>query len=258
MVSPARPVRLCHVAATSEGAVWMVEQLRELRDHFNYDVTAVIAEEDGTLAEQLTAAGIRTIRFNFEYPGSGQFFALSRRVNALAEIFANEKFDIVQTHLFNSMVLGRLAAWLADVPVSLSMISGPYHLEAHTPRWIDHGTAWMTTALIGSCEYTCQLYRDMGVPEDRLALVYYGPDHHKFDPSAIRSAGIRAEFGWSPDTSVVGMVAYFYPKPFASRWTPPKPLQPRQQTSGRPAALGSRDSEGLPRRQIPFCRLRLG
>ncbi|MDH3579565.1 MAG: glycosyltransferase family 4 protein [Hyphomicrobiales bacterium] len=222
MVPSARPVRLCHVAATSEGAVWMVEQLRELRDRFNYDVTAIIAEADGTLAEHLDGTGIRSIRFDFQYPGSGHFFTLLRRVNALAAIFADEKFDIVQTHLFNSMVLGRLAAWLADVPVNLSMISGPYHLEAYTPRWIDRDTAWMTTALIGSCEYTCQLYRDMGMPEDRLALVYYGPNHHKFDPSAIRSAGIRAELGWSPDAPVIGMIAYFYPKPFASRWTPPK------------------------------------
>ena len=122
-----------------------------------------------------------------------------------------ERFDVIQTHLFHSMVLGRIAAWFADVPVRFSMIAGPFHLEAYTPRWIDRYTCWIDTTTIASCEYTRTLYRRMGVPEGRLAVIYYGPDETKFDPSTTIPANLRAEFGWATDSPLIGMVAYFYP-----------------------------------------------
>ena len=118
------------------------------------------------------------------------------------------------------MVLGRIAAWFADVPVRFSMIAGPFHLEAYTPRWIDRYTRWIDTTTIASCRDTRTLYRRMGVPEGRLAVIYYGPDKLKFDPSATLPANLRAEFGWAPDSPLIGMVAYFYPELPRSRWIP--------------------------------------
>lgn len=132
-----------------------------------------------------------------------------------------ERFDIVQTHLFHSMVIGRLAAWLADVPVRLAMVAGPFHLEAYTPRWIDGSTQWMETALIPSCEYSRTLYLSMGVTPDRLKVIYYGPDETKFDPARHGAANLREEYGWPADTPVIGMVAYFYPELGVNRWIPP-------------------------------------
>src|SRR4030095_5507471 len=98
----------------------------------------------------------------------------------LARFFRQQHFDVVQSHVFRSMLIGRPAAWLADVPVRLSMISGPFHLEAQTSRWIDRRTHWMETMLIPSCEESLRLCRDMGVPKERLALVYYGADERRF------------------------------------------------------------------------------
>jgi glycosyltransferase involved in cell wall biosynthesis len=119
------------------------------------------------------------------------------------------------------MVIGRFAAWLALVPVRLTMVAGPFHLEAYTPRWIDRCTCWMDTKLIASCEYTMRLFREMGVSERRLALVYYGPDADRFDPSRTEPAPIRQQYRWAPNTPVIGMIAYFYPRFVPSRWTPP-------------------------------------
>ena len=44
---------------------------------------------------------------------------------------------MVHYHLFPSIVLGRMAAWAADVPVRISMIPGPYYLEAPVLGGID-------------------------------------------------------------------------------------------------------------------------
>ena len=176
-----RSVKVCHVAATTEGATWMVEQLRELRSQYGYEVSAVIGAGDGKLLVRLKDEGIPFHQFDFSFKPTRQLLHLKQIVD-LANYFKQEKFDVVQSHLFNSMVLSRLAAWLADVPVRLTMIAGPYHLEAPTPNWIDISTWWMQTALIPTCEYTRQLYLKGGVPENRLHLTYYGTDESRFNP----------------------------------------------------------------------------
>lgn len=213
-------IRVCHIAATTDGATWMLEQLRDLRDTKGYDVSAIIAAGSGKLATRLEAENIPYHTFDFEFPSGKGWKSLLDRVILLAKLLRRERFDIVQTHLFASMILARLASWLADVPVRLAMIAGPYHLEAYTPRWIDGGTCWMDTGLIPSCEYTRKLYRELGVPDHRLSVIYYGPDETKFDRERVHPADLRKDLGLPSTTTLVGMIAYFYPRLPVSRWTP--------------------------------------
>ena len=200
----------------------MVEQLLWLRDRHGWDVSAIIAAGDGDLRSRLEAHGIRVITFDFARNDLLRPDRMLAAILALESVLAKERFDVVQTHLFISMVIGRLAAWLADVPVRIAMIAGPYHLEAPTPRWIDTSTAWMETVLIGSCAYTNQLYRDSGIANEKLRLVYYGADETKFDPATTLHSDIRSELGWPAQTPLIGMVAYFYPVLPPSGWTPPQ------------------------------------
>src|SRR5262249_11927114 len=93
--------------------------------------------------------------------------------------------------------------------------------EAYTPRWIDKFTCWTDTTIIASCEFTRRLYRTMGVAGERLTVIYYGPDETRFDPSTTVPANLRAEYGWTPETPLIGMVAYFYPELPCNRWMPP-------------------------------------
>jgi glycosyltransferase involved in cell wall biosynthesis len=214
-------LRVCHVASTAEGAKWMVEQLRDLRDHYDCDVTAVVSGERGGLIDMLRAEGIP---YHVEYMKFGslrEMLQVPRAILRLALFFRRERFDVVQTHLFFSMLIGRIAAWLADVPVRLAMIPGPFHLEAHISRWIDRSTSWMETGFIPSCQHTLNLYREIGVARERLSLIYYGPDERNFVPEEVVPANIRAEFGWSADTPLIAKVAYFYPPLPKSRWVPP-------------------------------------
>ena len=220
MVQIGRKLRVCHVAATTDGATWMVEQLRELRDKKGYEVSAIISLGNGTLAKRLSDEDIPYQQFNFEFPSSDGWSSLPKRVLSLARIFRQERFDVVHTHLFASMVLGRLAAWLADSPVRLAMIAGPYHLEAYTPRWIDADTQWMETGLIASCEYTRNLYRDLGVKANRISVIYYGPDESKFHRIKTDRVGFLTEFELPESAKLIGMIAYFYPRLPAGRWTP--------------------------------------
>ncbi|MGY3394283.1 glycosyltransferase involved in cell wall biosynthesis [Bradyrhizobium sp. USDA 3311] len=214
-------LRVCHIAATTEGAAWVFEQVRDLRDRFGYDVSVILNGTSGALVDRFNAAGIRVLASDFQFLGGGDLFALPKRILDLEHILERERFDIIQTHLFHSMVIGRIAAWLADVPVRLSMIAGPFHLEAYTPSWIDGSTQWMDTALIPSCEFSRSLYLSMGVRKQRLEVIYYGPDETRFEPSREVAADLRAEHGWAADAPLIGMVAYFYPELGVNRWTPP-------------------------------------
>ena len=217
----ALPKRICHVVATTEGAVWVYEQLRDLRDRYGYDVSVVLNGPSGALVDRFKNAGIPVLIGDFDFLGVSDLFALPRKIIALSRTLRRERFDVVQTHLFHSMVIGRIGAWLADVPVRLSMVAGPFHLEAYTPRWIDRSTQWMDTTLVPSCEWTRKLYQSLGVAEKRLALIYYGPDENKFDPVNHTAADLRREFGWEDDGPLIGMIAYFYGELGVNRWTPP-------------------------------------
>ena len=214
------PTKLCHIAATVEGAVWVFEQLRDLRDRYGYDVSVILSGDQGKLVDRFREAGIPVHISDFDFTSNADLSALPRKVIQLVRLLKRERFDIIQTHLFHSMVIGRIAGWFADVPVRLSMIAGPFHLEAYTPRWIDRITQWLDTGIIPSCEFSHSLYRRMGVREDRLTTIYYGPDERKFDPTMTVPTDLRAEFGWSRDTPLIGMVAYFYPELPANRWIP--------------------------------------
>jgi glycosyltransferase involved in cell wall biosynthesis len=218
--SPRRGLKVCHVVATAEGGRWVAEQLRELRDRYGCEVSAVVGGDSGGLVNLLRAEGIpyRVETFVFSTPLDLMRAALT--VFRLARLFRRERVDVVQSHLFFSMVIARLAAWLADVPVRLAMYAAPFHLEAHTSSWIDRATCWMDSAVIPSCERSVELCREMGVGPDRSPLIYYGPDERRFDPEKIAPADIRASFGWPPGTPLVVMVAYFYPRMSKSPWVP--------------------------------------
>ncbi|MBF7729327.1 glycosyltransferase [Pseudomonas sp. N040] len=212
--------KVCHIAATTEGAKWVFEQLRDLRDRHGYEVAVILNGLEGELVDRFRAAGITVFASNFDFTSNADLLSLPRKVVQLVRLLKRERFDVVQTHLFHSMVIGRIAAWFSDVPVRLSMIAGPFHLEADTPRWIDRYTQWLDTTIIASCEFTRSLYQQMGVPPERLSVIYYGPDETRFNPDAVSPADLRAEYGWGAETRLIGMIAYFYPELPVNRWIP--------------------------------------
>ena len=212
-------LKICQVIATAEGGRWMVEQLRDLRDDYGCEVMAVVGGERGGLVDMLRAERIPCHVEKF-YFRSVQIFLLPFTILRLARLFRRERVDVVQSHLFFSIIITRFASWLADVPVRVAMYASPFHLEASTSLWIDRVTWWMESVLIPSCEWTREVFRSMGVRDERQALIYYGPDERRFDPEKIAPANVRGAFGWAPGTPVIAKVAYFYPRLGRSSWIP--------------------------------------
>ncbi len=105
------------------------------------------------------------------------------RSSRLARLFRRERVDVVHTHVFNTIMIGRLAAWLARVPFRVSMVPGPLHLEAPFTRWADRLTWWMDHHVIaGSAVDTRPLSRARHErASSRLRLLRRG--RARFDPA---------------------------------------------------------------------------
>ncbi|HEV2827429.1 MAG TPA: glycosyltransferase [Pyrinomonadaceae bacterium] len=216
----ARKLKVCQVIASAEGGRWLVEQLRDLRDINGCDVMAVVGGERGSLIDTLRSNHIPYFVENFQFGSLRGTLGLPFTILRQARLFRRERVDVVQSHLFFSMVVTRFAGWLADVPVRLSMYASPFHLQAPLTFWIDQATCSMDSMLIPACQLTMDLCREMGVKDEKMALVYYGPDERQFDPEQVQPAKIREEYGWPADTPLIGQIAFFYAKLPSSRWVP--------------------------------------
>jgi glycosyltransferase involved in cell wall biosynthesis len=217
---PGQSIRLCYVVAADNGLGAVVTTLRELRVRFGYDISAVVSDIHSPMADNLREAGVTVFEADFRFNAFPGWWGLTSRSIRLARLFRRERFDVVLTCLWHSMLVGRLAGWLADVPVRLTRVAGPYHLEAPVPRWIDARTSWAEHVIIGVCQQILSSYRELGVPEHKLRVMYSARDLTDFDPAQVRPAGLREEFGLPAGAPLVGMVSWFYSPVPPSCWTP--------------------------------------
>jgi glycosyltransferase involved in cell wall biosynthesis len=213
------PLRIIHMTPTQTGAPWMVAFLIEQKK-LGHDVRAFIPSADGDIAPKLDAAGIPYDVLATDLFGSHSVFGAARTILSCARLLRKRRPDVLQTHIFESTILGRLASWIADVPIRISMIPGPLVLELPLMRLWDLATAFADHKIVASCEHTRTLYRDAGIDPSKLELVYYAVDQSAHDPALADGAKVRRDLGVSPDSPLIGFIAYFY-GPLAPNIAPP-------------------------------------
>ncbi len=138
----------------------------------------------------------------------------------LAALMRRRKISIVHTHSSKAGLLGRMAAWLAQVPIVLHTVHGwPFHKYQFRLRQgfyilIERIAAHLTTRLIAVSEAT----RDQGLKnqigsEEQYTVVLPGSDLRAFAPAgeAVRRS-VRESRGWPRDALLVGMVACLKPQ----------------------------------------------
>jgi len=214
-------LKICHVFAGVDGGRWVVEQVTALRDRHGCDVTVVLGGAEGPTVDLCRAAGIRVETADFRMGGWQAFFTMPWRMLKLAWWMRRERFDVVQSHVLQSTFVARPAAWLADVPVRIEMVTGPLYMQALSSRWMEAATAFMETGIVPSCALTGTLYREAGIDSKRIQrTLYYGPPADRFDPARTAPAGIREELGLAPGTPLIASVAVFYPRCQANGFFP--------------------------------------
>ena len=217
-------MKVLHLAGTNRGATWMMEQLKGLKEQ-GHDVCAYVSGE-GPLSDKL-----KDEQIDYQVVDLSMFWTIKESHRFFRSIFKlswkiwNGRYDVVHAHLFPTMVISRIAAWIVDAPVRVSMIPGPFYIEAEIPSLIEKATVWMDSRVIASCQYTAELYREIGTPPSKIELVYYGADEKKFKPlpadQSTERTRLLQELDLPEETQLVGLVAYFYPKQCAqSRFVP--------------------------------------
>jgi glycosyltransferase involved in cell wall biosynthesis len=163
------------------------------RDRFLVEVATLTRL--GAFEAELTAAGVPVTAIGKRLKLDP--LALARLVRYLKV----GKFDVVQTWIFAANTYGRVAARLAKVPVVVVAEMAVDLWKGRSEQWFDRRLALWCDRLVGNSHAVVDFYRKVGVPDDRLAMIYSGTDDN--EPPAIDRVAIRAELGFEAGAPLV-------------------------------------------------------
>jgi glycosyltransferase involved in cell wall biosynthesis len=163
------------------------------RDRFRVQVATLTRL--GPFEADLRAAGIPVSaiskRFKLDLP------ALFR----LVQFLKVEKFDVVQTWLFAANTYGRIAAHLARVPVVVVAEMAVDLWKGKAERFVDRKLATWSDRLVGNSQAVVDFYHKLGVPDDRLAMIYSGTEDEELP--AVDPGQIRIELGFEAEAPLI-------------------------------------------------------
>jgi glycosyltransferase involved in cell wall biosynthesis len=168
----------------------------------------VAAPPGGPLIQQYRAEGIvvHPVQTSLPVRMPSQW---SNTIKGFRDLVSYVKPDLIHSHFVGTTLTMRLALGKNHSIPRIFQVPGPLHLEHMFFRKVELVTAGQFDYWIGSCQWTCDRYRQSGVSPDRLFLSYYGTDIENF--TSRERGRLRKELGLDASTKLVGMVAYMYP-----------------------------------------------
>lgn len=202
------PLKVLLVLKTSEGALWVLPHVDELRRR-GHAVVVVLPERPGRLRTALIARDVPVVDspFDFCFRPSPRILTgllrLRRLINQLSP-------DVLHYHLYASALAARLSSLGLGIP-RVHMVAGPLHLEWTPTRTVERLLARLDTVTIGGSDFISKRYRELGRPAARTPAIPYGVDAGHFQPPAgWQRERARAALCLGPDTFLVVMVAFVY------------------------------------------------
>jgi len=136
-----------------------------------------------------------------------------RAIVNLRKLYNQKHFDIIQLHLGEARILGRIAAIkMRKPPYVVSTIHGQdlillkgYLMEKAT-NWIDHFT-------VAVSEDTEEYFTSKGFSKNKIKVIYNGLDIDAFNSIPIKKEHLFKELNLDEDVKLIGMIAHFYPTP---------------------------------------------
>ncbi len=172
------------------------------RDRFQ--VEAATLTRSGPLEAELAAAGVPVTSIGKRLKVDP--FALRR----LTRFLKDGRFDVVQTWIFAANAYGRLAARRAGVPVVVTAEMAVDLWKGPVERYVDRKLATYSDRLVGNSNAVVEYYGKLGVPADRLEMIYSGIVDEP--PPAVDPAAVRAEIGFPPDARLALFVGRLAPQ----------------------------------------------
>lgn len=199
-------MRICYVIGKSEGAGFVTLQADWLSRR-GHEVTLVCTGE-GPLSEHAKSLGLNVVVIPFAGSHLHDIPRILGAIGQMIALFRDLLPDVVHYHLIKAIVVGRIAALIAGVPVRVSELGGPLSLEVKSFRWLDVATAWIDTCIVAPSECVAKHYRSYPFLRKKVRVIYYGINT---DYYCSYGGGPGIMSGDSGQESVVGMVAMMYP-----------------------------------------------
>jgi len=132
----------------------------------------------------------------------------------LYQLFRREKPDIVHTHTAKAGFVGRLAAWLAGVPIVVHTFHGHvFHsyfglFKTRLFIFLERVLAHLTNRIITISQLQRQEIVGYGIASpDKIVIIPLGFDLEPFLASDSLRGQVRAELGFTNEIKLVGIVA---------------------------------------------------
>lgn len=201
-------IRLLHLIRGS-GPSQYLSTLASRLDRKHFDVTVASLAPAGRLQRDMAEIGVRTFSLDCEHA-----YEYPRAIVRLRRELAESRFQIVQTHLLESGIVGLIAARLAGTPVTI--FTGHHSHEVPLQRSLKLRvldsicSRWLAHCVLAPSEQVRQVYlRWEGVPEWKIEVLPYGFDLSLWPgDNAIRTR-LRAELGLD-GKAVFGAVGRLY------------------------------------------------
>jgi glycosyltransferase involved in cell wall biosynthesis len=201
-------LRVLVVLKTSEGALWVLPHIEELRRR-GHTVTVVLPKRPGRLRAALAARDVPIVDSPFDFRFRPTIRTLAGLVR-LRRLIGARAPDVLHYHLHASALATRLASLGLGIP-RVYMVAGPLHLEWAPTRMAERLLARLDTVTIGGSEFTARRYRELGLPAARTPVIPYGVDVQHFRPPAEwQRQQARTALGIEPGSFLVVMVAFVY------------------------------------------------
>lgn len=206
--APLHPVRVIHVIddlGLGGAQRQLVELVKALpRDRYDLHVVSLSTTKTD-YARTLQAAGVCLTQI----PQSGKWDG--RCFSMLSKLIKTGKPSIVHTWLFTADLYGRMAAWVAHVPVIISAVRS---VEPDKPAHyvvVDRVLRNITSAFTVNARAIGEvLTAREHVPIGKIHTIYNGLDLRALDPSRVNGA-IRRAIGVGADVPLVGIVGRLAP-----------------------------------------------
>lgn len=178
----------------------------KLIDKNQYDISLCCIEKNGALAEKIKEMGYKVDCLNISAKPYNLLATL-----ALLKYLKKNKFDIVQTSLFNANFHGRIAAILAGVPVIISEEHSE-HYQYNSFKFMPHIfmdkiLSFFTHKIICCCaNVRSSISRLEHIPEDKFKVIINAIDLRDPAPGGGREEARKA-MGVNGADTVIGNIS---------------------------------------------------
>jgi len=203
-----RRLRVLQLVESMEvaGAEQVVLSLVRGLDRSRYEPWVGCLTVEGPLAKECREAGVPVLAL-------GKRAGLDLSVLAdLVRTMRRERIDVVHTHVWNADVWGRVAGFLAGVPVRITTYHSVDVWKRRRHLAVDFCLARISNGIVCVSEAVRSFYRSRaGVPESKLRVVLNGIDPSAFE-APVNVAAKRRELGLPAEGPVMIVVARLLPE----------------------------------------------